>query len=244
MPCIEQVQELLSNPSEVQDILKKLFGTNEPPRVSPPEEYQMQSHLTSSPSFPLPPPSNTAATFHNTSIYPPSLSTLRVPPPLISPPAAALADPQPYNSSLAFMQGNRRNLPPLQTPDRCFSSSSSSTTKVNKPPPNRSFSSSSSSVNTGILPTLANPPLSAPPLMKVNPTYQYASVAQTLSEPSPSRWASNPEQQRHFHPFWCATCALGFPHQVAYQDHLRSHISVRIQYDNMSMPTSSLPSAM
>ncbi|CAF1570171.1 unnamed protein product, partial [Rotaria sordida] len=33
---------------------------------------------------------------------------------------------------------------------------------------------------------------------------------------------------RGFHPFWCATCALGFPHQVAYQDHLRSDIPCNV----------------
>lgn len=212
VPCIEQVQELLSNPSEVQDILKKLFGANETPRVSPPEEYQMQSHVASSPSFPPPP-----------SIYP-SSATMRIPPPsLISSPGVPVAEPQPYNSSLAFMQGNRRNLPPLQTPDRCFSSS---TTKTSKPLPNRSFSSSSSSSATTIS-SIVNPPLSAPPLMKVNPTFSYVSTAPPIAESMPSRWAPNNEQQqRTFQPFWCATCALGFPHQVAYQDHLRCHISV------------------
>lgn len=210
VPCIEQVQELLSNPSEVQDILKKLFGANETARVSPPEEYQMQSHLTSSPSFPP-------------SMYPSTAAAMRIPPPsLMSPPGVSTTEPQPYNSSLAFMQGNRRNLPPLQTPDRCFSSSNN---KASKPPPNRSFSSSSSS-STGTMSSIANPPLSAPPLMKVNPTFSYASTAPPIPEAMPSRWTPNNEQQRTFHPFWCATCALGFPHQVAYQDHLRSHISV------------------
>ncbi len=203
---------------EVQDILKKLFGANENPRVSPPEEYQMQSHLTSPPSF----PSQPSIPFTNTSIYSPQL---RMPPP----PTAVINGPQPYNSSLAFMQGNRRNLPPLQTPDRCFSSSNN---KTNKPPPNRSYSCSSSSTNNnGIMPLLANPPvvsspLSAPPLMKVNPSFPFSSATPTPLVTIPPRWTPNNEPQRGLHPFWCATCALGFPHQVAYQEHLRSHVSV------------------
>ncbi len=233
VPRIEQVQELLSNPSEVQDILKKLFGANDNPKVSPPEEYQIQSHLTSPPSF----HSQTSIPFSNTPIYsPPSrLNTndqpLRGPPPIIT--------PQPYNSTLAFMQGNRRNLPPLQTSDRCFSSSNNKNNKQQQQP-NRSFSFSSSSSsssspsslstsnNNGIIPLLANPsPISAPPLMKINPTFPFASSTPISLETIPSRWSHSNEQQRGFHPFWCATCALGFPHEVAYQEHLRSHIPVR-----------------
>jgi hypothetical protein len=63
--------------------------------------------------------------------------------------------------------------------------------------------------------------------MKVNPTFSYSSSTASLLESIPSRWINNHEQQRGFHPFWCATCALGFPHQIAYQEHLRSHIPVR-----------------
>ncbi|CAF0938709.1 unnamed protein product [Adineta steineri] len=231
---IEQVQELLSNPSEVQDILKKLFSTNENPKFSPPEEYQMQSHLISPSSF----YSHPSIPFNNTTIYPPSSclnnqhQPLRVPPP--SQPSTPIVGPQPYNSSLAFMQGNRRNLPPLQTPDRCFSSSNNKNNNQLQQQPNRSFSYSSSSSaaapsnNNGIMPFLANPappPLSAPPLMKVNPSFQFPSSVSNPYEMNSSRWSNNNEQQqRGFHPFWCATCALGFPHQIAYQEHLGSHI--------------------
>ena len=110
------MQELLSNPLELQDILKKLFGANDTPKVLPPEEIENQSHLTS------------PSTFHsqNSIPFPPPYRTnqsLRASAPALSPGA------QPYNSSLAFMQGNRRNLPPLQTPDRCFSSSNNKTSK-------------------------------------------------------------------------------------------------------------------
>ncbi len=232
VPRIEQVQELLSNPSEVQDILKKLFGTNDNPKVSPPEEYQIQSHLTSPSSF----HSQNSIPFNNNSMYsPPSRlnnnnQPLRVPP-LTTTTTPPIVGPQPYNSSLAFMQGNRRNLPPLQTPDRCFSSSNNKNNKQQQPNRSFSFSSSSSSINNGIMPLLANPPVpspvSAPPLMKVNPTFAFTSSTPIPLETNPSRWSYNNEQQRGFHPFWCATCALGFPHQVSYQEHLRSHIPVR-----------------
>jgi hypothetical protein len=231
VPRIEQVQELLSNPSEVQDILKRLFGANDSPKVSPPEEYQMQSHLTS------PPPFHSQIPFNNNPIYSPpfplnnSNQSIRLP--------APATGPQPYNSSLAFMQGNRRNLPPLQIPDRCFSSSTNKNNKQQQQQSQqstRSFSfsssSSSSASNTNVMmPLLANPPpplLNAPPLMKVNPTFPFSSSTPSLLQPIPSRWSNNNEQQqRSFHPFWCATCALGFPHQIAYQEHLRSHIPVR-----------------
>lgn len=203
VPPIEQVQELLSNPSEVQDILKKLFGVNEHPKVSPPEEYQLQSQLTTPMLLP------------HTPVYPSSRA---------KPPST---DPPPYNSSIALLQGNRRNLPPLQTPDRCFSSSNN---KSHKSTTHRTFSSTvatavaattpSTTLNSA-MPLLVN---SAPPLMKVNPTF--SSISHPI-ETVPSRWSLPHDQQRHYHPFWCATCALGFPHQIAYQEHLRSHIPVR-----------------
>jgi hypothetical protein len=221
MPRIEQVQELLSNPSEVQDILKKLFATNENPKVSPPEEYQIQSHLTSPSSF----HSQIPVPFNNTPIYPPSFRLNNPNQPLR---ATTIAGPQPYNSSLAFIQGNRRNLPPLQAPDRCFSSSNNKNNKQQQS--NRSFSFPSTSNSNGIMPLVTNtapPPLSAPPLMKVNPTFQFTSSSSTPFQTIPSRWLNNNEQQRDFHPFWCATCALGFPHQIAYQEHLQSHIPVK-----------------
>lgn len=165
-------------------------------------------------------------------------SPLRVPLPTTATTTPPINGPQPYNSSLAFMQGNRRNLPPLQTPDRCFSSSNNKTNKPSQQTPNRSFSFSSTSAssssssatsnNNGIIPLLANPqPLTAPPLMKVNPTFSFSSSTPTTLETAPSRWSHNNDQQRSFHPFWCATCALDFPHQIAYQEHLRSHIPVR-----------------
>ncbi|CAF0853920.1 unnamed protein product [Adineta ricciae] len=263
VPPIEQVQELLANPSEVQDILKKLFAPNDNVKVSPPEEHQIQSHLTSPSAYYSQPP----APLINSSFYPlPPRSNnhnqpARLPlPPLPSPPAAAVAaGPQPYNSSLAFMQGNRRNLPPLQTPDRCFSSSSSS--KSNKsalPLPsqqqpqttNRSFSFSS--LTTSTIPPNSNGiksllPTSAPPLMTISPTLPYGSSVLTPFETIPSRWSSPNEQQPNLHAFWCATCALGFPHQIVYQEHLRTHVScnvpgcsytaseqlVRMHYQNM-----------
>ncbi|CAF3768101.1 unnamed protein product [Rotaria sordida] len=225
VPPIEQVQELLSNPSEVQDILKKLFGTNENQKITPPEEYQIQSHLTSPSSLFHSQPS---ILFNNNLMYSSSrlnnnIQSLRVP-------STTTTDSQPYNSSLAFMQGNRRNLPPLQITERCFSSSNN---KNKQQQPNRSFSfSSSSNAHNGIMPLLTNttpPPLaSAPPLMKVNPKFSLTSSTPTPLESISSRWSNNNEQQRGFHPFWCATCALGFPHQVAYQDHLRSHIPCNV----------------
>jgi hypothetical protein len=62
--------------------------------------------------------------------------------------------------------------------------------------------------------------------MKVNPTFPFSSSTPAPLLSAPSRWAPSNEQQRALHPFWCATCALGFPHEVAYQEHLRSHVSV------------------
>jgi hypothetical protein len=62
--------------------------------------------------------------------------------------------------------------------------------------------------------------------MKVNPSFPFSSGTPTPLVTIPSRWTPNNEPQRGLHPFWCATCALGFPHQVAYQEHLRSHVSV------------------
>ena len=222
VPPIDQVQELLSNPSEVQDILKKIFGASENQNSIPPEACQMQSHLTSSLSFHSQSsmPINNAI-IHSTSPTPSNYNsqTSRVLPPITG--------SQPYNSSLAFMQGNRRHLPPLQKNDRCFASS---TNKNNKQQPNRSFSFSSSSNTNGIMPLLANtsPPLiSAPPLMQVNPAFSYVSSMTTRSETTPSNWSNKKEQQRHFHPFWCATCMQSFPNQIAYQEHLQSHIPVR-----------------
>jgi hypothetical protein len=139
MPRIEQVQELLSNPSELQDILKKLFGANDNMKVSPPEEYQTQFHLTSPSSY----HSQTPVPFNNTPIYSsPSgfnnTTNNNNNPPLRIP--SISNGSQPYNSSLAFMQGNRRNLPPLQTPDRCFSSSNNKNNKIQQQQqPSRSF---------------------------------------------------------------------------------------------------------
>ncbi|CAF3868804.1 unnamed protein product [Rotaria sp. Silwood2] len=233
VPRIEQVQELLSNPSEVQDILKKLFGTNENQKISPPEEYQMQSHLTSPSSLYSQPP----ISFNNNLMYSSSRLNNNTQPLRVPQQSTATTDSQPYNSSLAYMQGNRRNLPPLQTTERCFSSSNNK----NKQQPNRSFSFSSSSNNNnninnnnnnnnGIIPLLVKttpPPLiSAPPLMNVNPKFSLTPSTPTPLESILPRWPNNNEQQRGFHPFWCATCGLGFPHQVAYQDHLRSHIPI------------------
>lgn len=222
VPPIDQVQELLSNPSELQDILRKLRSANENPKVLPPEEYQIQSHLASASSYYSQPspisfnhPLSSRLNNYNNQI------------PRVPPPSAIANDSQPYNSSLAFMQGNRRNLPPLQTTDRCFSSS----TNKNKPQQsNRSFSYSSTN-NNGIMPLLANtsPQVqSAPPLMKINPTFSYSPSTPTPLETVLPHWPiTNDPSQRGFHPFWCATCALGFPHQVAYQEHLGSHVSVR-----------------
>ncbi|CAM4760457.1 unnamed protein product [Rotaria magnacalcarata] len=226
VPPMEQVQELLSNPSEVQDILKRLFGANDNQRTTPPEEYQMQSHLSATSSYhyqSLPMPYNNSLMYSSLSSRLNNNSqSLRGPP---------TAETQPYNSSLAFMQGNRRNLPPLQTTDRCFSSSNN---KIKQP--NRPFSFPASSNNAGVMPALPNtpPPISyALPLMKVNPTFSFGPSTPTPPESIPPRWSNNQneqqqQQQRGFHPFWCATCALGFPHQIAYQDHLRSHVPCTI----------------
>lgn len=187
----------------------------------------MQSHLISPSSFHSQPP---LMSYNNSLMYPsPGLNNInpsvRAPPP---------NEPQPYNSSLAFMQGNRRNLPPLQATDRCFSSSNNKTKpqlSSSSLQTTRSYSFSSSSSNNGIMPLLSNAPpplLSAPPLMKINPTLSFTSSTPNALEPISPRWSNTTDpQQRGFHPFWCATCALGFPHQVAYQDHLRSHIPVR-----------------
>ncbi|UJR31311.1 hypothetical protein I4U23_018809 [Adineta vaga] len=230
VPPIEQVQELLSNPSEVQDILKKLFASHDNPKISPPEEYQIQSHLTSPSSY----YSQHSTPLINTSFYSSSShlnnhnQSVRITP-VIPSLSSAVTNSQPYNSSLAFMQGNRRNLPPLQTPDRCFSSSNNKNNKTSQQQTvNRTFSSSLSSMpsnSNGIKPLISTP---APPLMTVNPTFPYPSSISSPFETVPSRWSTINEQQQSFHPFWCATCALGFPHQIAYQDHLRSHISCNI----------------
>ena len=179
------MKELLSNPSEVQDILKKLFGANENPRAVPPEELQSQSHMTA----------HGHTSLNSTSIYSPPLRhsnnpSVRMPP--------VASGPQPYNSSLAFIQGNRRHQPPLQTSDRCFSSSTLKTSKLSQnhhppQPPLRSYSFSSSN-GSGMMPPLSNPPpSSAPSLMDVNPTFPFANTGSAPLEPA--RWSNNHEQQ-------------------------------------------------
>lgn len=170
--------------------------------MSPPEELEAQSQMSSSLAF----YSQTNVPFHHPSIYSPPVRHNNSHQPL-RPPMPVSPGPQPYNSSLAFMQGNRRTLPPLQTPDRCFSSS---TTKSNKPSQqqqtiNRSYSFASSTSNSnGVMPLHVNSspmappqPLSAPSLMKVHPTYPLSTASASIAplEPMPVRWLVNHDQQ-------------------------------------------------
>lgn len=187
---MDQVQELLSNPSELQGILKKLFGANDMPKVLPPEELQNQSQLTSPSAF----HSATNMPYPSPTIYsPPSrLNAVAAPGPIRGPGPALNTGTQPYNSSLAFMQGNRRNLPPLQPPDRCFSSSNQKTTAKPSQTISRSYSTSTTHPSN---PIVISTPLSAPPLMKVNPSYSSNSTSAVPVEPITTRWSAPHDSQ-------------------------------------------------
>ena len=192
MPPIAQVQELLSNPSELQDILKRLFRKTENHRVSPPEEYQA-SYQT---------PIHYA--YHPASIYTsPPMQPVEIPSVVHSATATSSeslpssATSQPYNSSLAFLQSNRRNPATMQASERCFSSSTTKTSRFSQSSASatlRSYSltANSSLNNNSIRPLITSVLPNAPPLMTVNPAFPVSTI--TTMEPLPTRWSANPEQ--------------------------------------------------
>lgn len=185
VPPIEQVQELLSNPSEVQSILKKMFAANEQYKLSPSEDYAY--HCQSTVASPY--SSNANYSYYSGSAY----GSVPVYPPATTP--TMQRSLQPYNSSLAFLQGNRRNLLPIQTTDRCFSSSNTKITKASVVLPTNSRPNSNFSGPTSNSKNLKSIVPNAIPVIVpiVNMNSSLSSTPVTPSETVSSRWSSSSE---------------------------------------------------